>query len=148
MQDIRRELGVNYILKGSVQRAGDRIRITAQLVEAATGRHVWVERYDRHVDDLFAVMDDVTGSIVGTLGTTYGGRLRKAAGERAGGAGPTSFRAFDHFVQGMEQLNQFTKDSVARGIVHFEQAVALNRATLRPTPRSHGAIFAIWRWGV
>ena len=126
VQDIRRELGVNYILEGSVQRAGDRIRITAQLVEAATGRHVWVERYDRHIDDLFAVMDDVTGSIVGTLGTTYGGRLRKAAGERAAGAGPTSFRAFDHFVQGMEQLNQFTKDSIARGIVHFEQAVALN----------------------
>lgn len=126
VQDIRRELGVNYILEGSVQRASDRIRITAQLVEGATGRHVWAERYERHVDDLFAVMDDVTVSIVGTLATTYGGRLRKAAGERAAGAGPTSFHAFDHFVQGMEQLNQFTKDSVARGIAHFEQAVALN----------------------
>jgi adenylate cyclase len=126
VQDIRRELGVNYVLEGSVQRAGERIRVTAQLVEAATGRHVWVERYDRPVDDLFAVMDDVTGSIVGTLGTTYGGRLRKAAGERAPGTGPPNFRAFDHFVQGMEQLNQFTKASVARGIAHFEQAVALN----------------------
>jgi adenylate cyclase len=126
VQDIRRELGVDYILEGSVQRAGERIRITAQLIEAATGRHVWAERYDHHVDDLFAVMDDVTERIVGTLGTTYGGRLRKAASERAAGAGPTSFRAFDHFVQGMEQLNQFTKDSVARAIVHFDQAVALN----------------------
>jgi adenylate cyclase len=126
VQDIRRELGIDYILEGSVQRLGDRIRVTAQLVEAATGRHVWVERYDRHVDDLFAVMDDVTGSIVGTLGTTYGGRLRKAAAERVVGAGPTSFPALDHFVQGMEQLNQGTKDSVARAIAQFEHAVALN----------------------
>jgi adenylate cyclase len=126
VQDIRRELGIDYVLEGSVQRAGDRIRVTAQLIEAATGRHVWVERYDRHVDDLFAVMDDVTESIVGTLGSTYGGRLRKAASEHAAGAGPTSFRAFDHFVQGLEQLNQFTKDSIARGIAHFEQAVSLN----------------------
>jgi adenylate cyclase len=126
VQDIRRELGVDYILEGSVRRAGDRIRITAQLVETATGRHVWAERYDRHVDDLFAVMDDVTERIVGTLGTTYGGRLRKAAGERAAGAGPTSFRAFDHFVQGMEQLNRFTKESVVRAIAHFDQAVAIN----------------------
>ncbi len=124
VQDIRRELNVNYILEGSVQRSGDRIRVAAQLVEGGSGRHLWVERYDRRVDDLFAVMDEVTELIVGTLGTTYGGRLRKAASQRAASAGPKSFRAFDHFLKGMEDLNQFTKESVARSIEHFENAVA------------------------
>jgi adenylate cyclase len=125
VQDIRRELNVNYILEGSVQRVGERMRITAQLIEGATGKHLWAERYDRHVDDLFAVMDEVTELIVGTLGTTYGGRLRKAASERATRSGPKSFRAFDHFLRGMEDLNRFTKDSVPRSIEHFRNAVSL-----------------------
>jgi adenylate cyclase len=125
IQDIRRDLGVNYVLEGSVQRAGDRIRVTAQLIDGATGKHLWAERYDRRVDDLFAVMDEITELIVGTLGTTYGGRLRKAASERAAGAGPTSFRAFDHFVQGMQELNKLTKQSTASAIEHFQQAVAI-----------------------
>lgn len=126
IQDIRRDLGVNYVIEGSVQKAGDRIRITAQLIDGATGKHLWAERYDRHADDLFAVMDEITELIVGTLGTTYGGRLRKAASEAAVGAGPTSFRAFDHFVQGMQELNKFTKQSIASSIKHFEQAIAIN----------------------
>jgi adenylate cyclase len=126
IQDIRRDLAVNYVLEGSVQRAGDRIRITAQLIEGATGKHLWAERYDRRVDDLFAVMDEITELIVGTLGTTYGGRLRKAASENATGAGPTSFRAFDHFVQGMQELNKFAKESIPSAVAHFQQAVAIN----------------------
>ncbi len=126
IQDIRRDLGVNYVIEGSVQKAGDRIRVTAQLIEGATGKHLWAERYDRRADDLFAVMDEITELIVGTLGTTYGGRLRKAASEAAIGAGPTSFRAFDHFVQGMQELNKFTKQSIASSIKHFEQAIAIN----------------------
>jgi adenylate cyclase len=125
IQDIRRDLDANYVLEGSVQRAGDRIRVTAQLIEGATGKHLWAERYDRRVDDLFAVMDEITELIVGTLGTTYGGRLRKAASERATGAGPTSFRAFDHFVQGMQELNKLTKPSIASAIDHFTQAIAI-----------------------
>jgi adenylate cyclase len=125
IQDIRRDLAVNYILEGSVQRAGDRIRVTAQLIEGSTGKHLWAERYDRRVDDLFAVMDEITELIVGTLGTTYGGRLRKAATEKAAGAGPTSFRAFDHFVQGMQEINKCTKQSIASSIGHYQHAVAI-----------------------
>ncbi|MFO1176393.1 MAG: adenylate/guanylate cyclase domain-containing protein [Paracoccaceae bacterium] len=125
IQDVRRDLGVNYILEGSIQRAADRIRVSAQLVGGESGKHLWVEKYDRRVDDLFAVMDEITELIVGTLGTTYGGRLRKSASETASGAGPTSFRAFDHFVQGMQELNKFTEQSVASSITHFETAIRL-----------------------
>jgi adenylate cyclase len=78
VQDVSRELGVHYVLEGSVQRSGDRIRINAQLIEGATGRHLWSERYDRQAEDIFAVQDDVTEMIVGTLAAGYGGRLGKA----------------------------------------------------------------------
>jgi adenylate cyclase len=126
VQEIRRDLGVNYILEGSVQKSSDRIRVTAQLIEGASGKHLWAERYDRRADDLFAVMDEITELIVGILGTTYGGRLRIAASEVAARAGPTSFRAFDHFVQGMQEFNKFTKPSVASALVHFAKAIEIN----------------------
>lgn len=121
---LRRELGVDFVLEGSMQRAGDRIRITAQLIETASGKHVWVQRYDRPVDDLFSVIDSVTEQIVGTLGTTYGGRLRKAAIERTR-SGPSSFAAFDHFLNGMQRLNEFTPTSLPKALDHFEEAVRL-----------------------
>ncbi len=126
VQDIRRDLGVNYIIEGSIQRTGERIRVTAQLIEGESGKHLWTERYDRGSDDLFAVMDEITEFIVGTLGTTKGGRLRKAATAVATGVGPTSFRAFDHFVKGVQEFDKFTKQSIALSITHFEQAIAIN----------------------
>lgn len=67
IRDIARELGVRYVLEGTVRRAGSRVRITAQLVEAASGTHVWAERYDREVEDIFALQDDVTRRIVDSL---------------------------------------------------------------------------------
>ncbi|WP_426035082.1 adenylate/guanylate cyclase domain-containing protein [Cypionkella sp. TWP1-2-1b2] len=126
VQDIRRDLGVNYVLEGSIQKTADRIRITAQLIEGVTGKHLWAERYDRQVDDIFGVMDEITQTIVGTLATTYGGRLRKSASERSSDAGPTSFTAFDHFVQGMQEVNKFTEDSISASINHFKLAIQLN----------------------
>jgi adenylate cyclase len=125
-QEIRHDLGADFILEGSVQRAGERVRVTAQLIDGASGRQVWAERYDRTVDDLFAVMDDVTQIIVGTLGTTYGGRLRKAAGENVIGAGTGRFRAFVSFLRGMEAFNRFTRDSIATAIGSLSEALALD----------------------
>ncbi|CAN7152196.1 adenylate/guanylate cyclase domain-containing protein [Rhizobium sp. LjRoot254] len=126
VQDIRRELGANYVLEGSIQKAGDRIRVNAQLIDGVSGKHVWAERYDRKADDLFAVMDDITELIVATLATTYGGRLRKAAAESAATTGPTSFPAFDSFVQGMVELNKCTEESVERAGEHFSLAIKAN----------------------
>ena len=60
VQQVGRELGVRYVLEGSVRKAGSRVRITAQLIDAATGAHVWAERYDRALDDIFAVQDEIT----------------------------------------------------------------------------------------
>ena len=60
MQDVAREFGVDYVLEGSVRKAGDRIRVTVQLIDAETDRHIWAERYDRELEDIFAIQDEMT----------------------------------------------------------------------------------------
>ena len=67
MRQIGRELGVRYVLEGSVRKAGNRVRITAQLIDATTGHHVWADRYDRALEDIFAVQDEITHSIIGAI---------------------------------------------------------------------------------
>ena len=101
IQDASRELGARYILEGSVQKAKDRVRITAQLIDGKTGRHIWAERYERNLDDVFSVQDDVTERIIGSLATAYGGRLFKAWQERPEIAGTRNLQALDYFVRGV-----------------------------------------------
>ena len=67
MKQVGRELGVRYVLEGSVRKSGNRIRVTAQLVEAETGNHVWAERYDRDLADIFAVQDEITERVVAAI---------------------------------------------------------------------------------
>ena len=67
VQQVGRELGVKYVLEGSVRKAGDKVRITAQLVDATTGHHLWAERYDRDIKDIFAIQDDITKQIITAL---------------------------------------------------------------------------------
>jgi adenylate cyclase len=79
VKEVGRELGVRYLLEGSLRKVGNRVRLTAQLIEAASGRHVWAERYDRALDDIFAVQDEITLSVVGAIEPS----LRQAEIERA-----------------------------------------------------------------
>src|SRR5205085_4329260 len=79
VQEVAREFGVEYILEGSVRKAGDRIRVTVQLIDAETDRHVWAERYDRQLEDIFAIQDEMTRAIVATLP----GRVEAATHDRA-----------------------------------------------------------------
>ena len=79
VRQVARELGVRYVLEGSVRRAGKRLRISAQLIDAATGGHHWAERYDRELGDIFAVQDEITRSVVGAIEP----RLLAAEGVRA-----------------------------------------------------------------
>jgi adenylate cyclase len=97
VQEVSRELGARYILEGSLQKPGERVRITAQLIDGATGQHLWTERYSRKVDDIFAMLDEVTETIVVTLAAGYGGRLHKAWRTRAGKSGQRTFEAYDCF---------------------------------------------------
>jgi adenylate cyclase len=127
-----RELGARYVLEGSVQRAGGRVRITAQLIDGATGRHLWADRYDRGVEDVFAVQDEVTETIVGTLAAAYGGRLRKAWQGRAEATGTQNARALDHFLRGMDLMHRFTPEDNERARDFFTEAARLDPSYAKP----------------
>jgi TolB-like protein/Tfp pilus assembly protein PilF len=125
IQEVSQDLGARYILEGSVQRSNGRVRIIAQLIDGQTGGHLWVERYDRQLKDIFAVQDEVTEMIVGTLASGFGGRLRKAWQERAERKGPENAQAFDYFMRGMDMLN-FNKEDTRRAGELFEEAIRLD----------------------
>ena len=82
---------MRYVLEGSIRRAGNRVRITGQLIDAASGAHVWAERYDRDLTDIFALQDEITASVVGAIEP----RLRTAEIERAKRKPPESLNAYD-----------------------------------------------------
>ena len=96
IQRIGRELGARFLVEGSVRRMGERIRITAQLIDVETGNHLWAERFDRAMADLFAVQDEVVRTIVGTLV----GRVYASGAERARRKPPSSMVAYDHVLRG------------------------------------------------
>ena len=117
MAEIGRRLGVSYLLEGSIRRAGARIRITAQLIEAATGVHLWAERYDRSVDDIFAVQDEVAQTIVATLV----GRIEDARLQESLRKPTTSLAAYDCFLRGLAADTDYQQ-----ALEMFEKAVALD----------------------
>ncbi|QKC85308.1 adenylate/guanylate cyclase domain-containing protein [Mesorhizobium sp. NZP2077] len=107
VQDVGTKLGVRHVLEGSVRKSGNRVRITAQLIDATTGGHLWAERFDRDLTDIFAVQDDVTQQIVGALALnlTDGARLRLAPEH------PRNTEAYDCFLRGRELWHRLTKDT-------------------------------------
>jgi adenylate cyclase len=128
VRQVGRELGVRYVLEGSMQRAGDRLRITAQLIDAATGGHVWSERWDREAADLFAVQDEIAARIAGSVGSIGGGRgvLRQAELGRARRATPEQLEAYDLFLQGIEAIDRYEKEHNTRARALFERALVLD----------------------
>jgi adenylate cyclase len=120
--NVARELGVHYVLEGSVRRSGNRVRINAQLIDGASGKHLWAERYDRNLEDLFAVQDEVTQSIVGVLPA----RIESAALEHTARKTPSSFDAHDHLLRGIYCHHLETPDANREADVHFDRAIALD----------------------
>jgi TolB-like protein len=117
IQDVGHELGVHYIVEGSVRRASNRVRITAQLIEAATGNHVWAERYDRELKDIFAVQDEVVREIA----TAVPGQLDAVASNRIQQRSDHDLTAYEHVLRGERIRNQDwgTPDAIPL----FEQAI-------------------------
>jgi adenylate cyclase len=116
-----RELGVQYVLEGSVRRLGDRIRITAQLIDASTGHHVWADRFDRPLEELFDVQDHVVRTIVGTLV----GRLQADRADRAKRKPPTSLVAYECVLRG-DALPVYDDVSEAEARRLFRRALELD----------------------
>jgi adenylate cyclase len=122
VQDVCRDLGVRYVLEGSVRTSGERVRINAQLIDGRSGGHLWAERYDRALEDIFAVQDDVTEKIVRALEVKLvgGGEAHRASDQIH------DFEAYDCVLRGREQYRLFSKDSKETARTLFERAIALD----------------------
>ena len=103
---VSRELGVRYVLEGSVRKAANKVRITAQLVDGTTGTHVWAEHYDRELDDIFALQDEITESIVGRIDT----EVRASEMDRARRKPPANLDAWELYQRGLWHLYRITKE--------------------------------------
>jgi adenylate cyclase len=119
-QQVSEELGVRYVLEGSVQRSDDRLRLTVQLIDAIAGNHLWAERYDRKLTDLFALQDEVTLKILDAV------QVKLVMGESPSLQGTENFEAWSNFVKGFNFLNRGTIEDFLKGRKHLEQAIKLD----------------------
>ncbi len=125
--DVKRiagELGVRYVLEGSVRKSGTRVRITGQLTDAVVGRHLWAERYDRELEDIFALQDSLTEAIVGAIEPEIGRAEREHARTKRSG----DLRAWDLYQQGMWHTYRRTKEDLAAAQPLFKRAQAMDPA--------------------
>ncbi len=122
VRQVGRDLGVRYVVEGSVRKGGARVRITAQLVDAATGNHIWAERYDRDLSDIFALQDEITETLVAALQAEVGEFER----ERAHRKPPESLDAWESYQRGLWHLWRFNAEDVAEARRLFQHAADLD----------------------
>jgi adenylate cyclase len=122
VQQVAEELGVRYVLEGSVKKAGDKVRITAQLIDALNGHHLWAKRYDRNLSDIFAVQDEITKEIISAMQVklTEGEQIRAAA------RGTNNLEAYLKYLQAAELIGRINPESNALGKQLAEEAIALD----------------------
>jgi tetratricopeptide (TPR) repeat protein len=122
VKQVAEELGVRYVLEGSVRRAGDQLRINAQLIDATTGGHLWAERYDGQMDNVFALQDKITRKIVSALAV----QLTAGDEKQVAGKETDSAEAYDTFLKGWVHYRRGTPDDFVQAISYFEKAVELD----------------------
>jgi TolB-like protein/class 3 adenylate cyclase len=120
LRALGRELGVRYVLEGSVRKAGARVRVTAQLIEAATGNHLWAERYDRELADIFAIQDEITTGVVGSIGP----ELLAAEHARASRKPPQSLDAWECVIRALFQSSQQSEEGSSNALALLDRAIA------------------------
>src|SRR5499425_3372497 len=121
VKQVARELGVRYVLEGSVRKSGNRIRVTAQLAEGETGKHVWAERYDRDLSDIFAVQDEITEAVTIAIAPA----IADAEQQRAMRKPPGSLDAWAAYQRGLWHLGKATREHHAQAEKFFQQAIDL-----------------------
>ena len=125
VRNVGRDLGVRYVLEGSIQPSGDQIRVTAQLIDTRTGGHIWSNRYDRPATDLFDVQNDVTGKIAATL-TGYEGAVAEAERSLIRRKPPSNLTAYETYLLGMEAKHKVTKEGLDEGERLFRKALEID----------------------
>jgi adenylate cyclase len=134
-RDVGRDLGVRYVVEGSVRRAGSRVRVTVQLVDAGTGQELWAERYDRELADIFQLQDDISAAIVGTLP----GRLEAADLLRVARKPPADLAAYDYLLRGKIHHHRVTREDNRLAMAALARAIALD-AALAPAHAWQGCV--------
>ena len=119
---VGRDLGVRYVLEGSIRKAGGRLRITGQLIDATTGTHLWADRYDGSLEDIFDLQDQVTSSVVGAIAP----KLESAEIERAKHKPTSSLDAYDYYLRGMAAFHQWAAEGTAEALNHFYRAIEID----------------------
>ena len=139
VRQVGRELGVRYVLEGSVRRGGKSIRITGQLIEAETGNHLWAERYDRALDDVFAIQDEITESVIGCIQP----EVYAAEHDRLKRKPPQSLDAWESFISGMFLYSQHSDAGTKDALNMLERAIELDPCYAQ----AHGlrAVCLAWR---
>jgi adenylate cyclase len=122
VQEIGRDLGVRFVLEGSVRKAGNRVRITAQLIDAGSGGHLWAERFDRDLTDIFATQDEVVEKIVGTLAVT----LTKGEERRLRQRGTGNLEAYETWLRARALLTRGTRKSLVQARVMYRRAIEID----------------------
>ena len=136
VRQVGRELGVRYVLEGSVRRGGDRIRVSAQLIDTTAGTHRWAEHYDRRLEDVFSVQDEVVRTIV----TILAAHVRKAETERARAKPPSSWQAYDCYLQAVEALASFHSSLSVEGLYETRRLLQRSLAIDANYARSYAVL--------
>ncbi len=139
VQSVASQLGVRYVLEGSVRKAGNRVRITAQLIEGATGNHLWAERFDRELEDIFAVQDEITETIVGAIEP----QLHVAEIIRSQHKTPSSLDAWDFVLQALDRISRFTKTDSGDAVALLDRAIKADPTFARA--HAHRGWVTVWR---
>lgn len=144
LRAVARELGVQFVLEGSVRRAGEQVRINAQLIDAGTGGHLWAKRYDGTLNDVFALQDKVTHQIVAALAV----KLTASEQEQAALKETNSVDAYDAFLKGWEHYRRRTPPDFAKAVGYFERAVELDPQYGRAYAALAIVYWKSWLWTV
>jgi tetratricopeptide (TPR) repeat protein len=122
VKQVGRELGVRYVMEGSVRKAANRVRITGQLIDAATGVHLWADHFEGSLDDIFALQDQVAERVVGAIMP----KLERAEIERAKRKPTESLHAYDYYLRGMASFHRGTKELIGEALRLFYKAIELD----------------------
>jgi adenylate cyclase len=122
VQEIGRDLGVRFVLEGSVRKAGNRVRITAQLIDSGNGGHLWAERFDRDLTDIFSTQDEVVEKIVGALSVTF----TRGEQQRLHRRGTASVEAYETWLRARASLTRGTRESVAQAKAMYRRAIEID----------------------
>src|SRR5215475_8317231 len=122
VKQVAQELGVRYVLEGSVRKAGSRVRITGQLIDTATGAHIWADRFDGALDDIFELQDQVASSVAGAIEP----RLRRSEIERASRKPTANLTAYDLYLRALAQSYRYIEEGFTEAVVLARQALAID----------------------